>query len=559
LVTMRWWNDLWLNEGFASWMEYKGVDHLKPDWNMMEQFWSSKLLPALHLDSLATSHPVSVPVRDPKEIEAIFDTISYKKGSSIIHMLESYIGEEDLRTGLKQYLNKHQFKNAVTRDLWKALTDASTKKVNVEGMMNTWTLQMGYPLITFSKSDDGNWFISQSRFLASSLLNTTDYDYPKSPFNYTWAVPINYITNSGQFSQSFMNVNDTNKKIDFPKSGLKWFKANVNGSGYYRVQYPRNIWEALSKQLNVDHNVFSAVDRAQLLDDAFSLFKAGLLDETIPLTMLGYLTKEKSLVPWEVALSHLSHLNLLFRESNFRELLKKFTRNLLGPIYDTLGWVDKGNHVDRLLRVKVIRALIEADHKDAVEKTKEMFVAFKKENKTVPSNLRILVFSVGIMTGNQDDWNWCYDLYTNTNIPSDRALLLSAMGDSNDIFVLQNYLSLSLNQSQVRGQDVHSVLSSVASNPSGTLLAWRHLQRYWNNIWEHFHAGSFTMGGIIKSVVGKFSTEFDYSQVRSFFSSKDVGAGELALKQTLEEIQINIEFRKKYEQKISEWLDENVS
>ena len=156
--------------------------------------------------------------------------------------------------------------------------------------------------------------------------------------------------------------------------------------------------------------------------------------------MLGYLTKEKSLVPWEVALSHLSHLNLLFRESNFRELLKKFTRNLLGPIYDTLGWVDKGNHVDRLLRVKVIRALIEADHKDAVEKTKEMFVAFKKENKTVPSNLRILVFSVGIMTGNQDDWNWCYDLYTNTNIPSDRALLLSAMGDSNDIFVLQKYV-----------------------------------------------------------------------------------------------------------------------
>jgi len=559
LVTMRWWNDLWLNEGFASWMEYKGVDHLKPDWNMMEQFWSSKLLPALHLDSLATSHPVSVPVRDPKEIEAIFDTISYKKGSSIIHMLESYIGENDLRAGLKQYLNKHQFKNAVTRDLWKELTAASTEKVDVEEMMNTWTLQMGYPLITFSKSNDGNWFISQSRFLSSSLLNSTDYDFPESPFNYTWAVPINYITDSGKFSRSFMNVNDSNKKIDIPKSDLKWFKANVNGSGYYRVQYPRNIWEALCKQMSVDHNVFSAVDRAQLIDDAFSLFKAGFLDETIPLTMLGYLTKEKSLVPWEVALSHLSHLNLLFRESNFRELLKQFTRNLLGPIYDTLGWEDKGTHVERLLRVKVIRALIEADHKDAVDKTKEMFVAMKKENKTIPSNLRILVFSVGIMTGDQDDWNWCYDLYTSTNIPSDRALLLNAMGDSNNVFVLQNYLSLTLNQSQVRGQDVHSVLSSVASNPAGTLLAWRHLQRYWNNIWERFHAGSFIMGGIIKSVVGKFSTEFDYSQVRSFFSSKDVGAGQLALKQTLEEIQINIEFRKKYEKKISEWLENNVS
>ena len=107
-VTMRWWNDLWLNEGFASWMEYKGVEHLQPDWRMMEQFWAAKLLPALHLDSLASSHPISVPVRDPKEIEAIFDTISYKKGSSIIHMLESFLGEAELRAGLKQYLSQHR-------------------------------------------------------------------------------------------------------------------------------------------------------------------------------------------------------------------------------------------------------------------------------------------------------------------------------------------------------------------------------------------------------------------------------------------------------------------
>ena len=176
LVTMQWWNDLWLNEGFASWMEYKGVAYTQPSWAMMDQFWANVVLPALNLDSLASSHPVSVSVNDPKEIEAIFDTISYKKGSSIIHMLENYLGEYVLRSGLKTYLQKHKFRNTVTHDLWKALTDATSNKVDVEAMMNTWTLQMGYPLITFRKveSDQGekqSWCVSQSRFLSSSKVS----------------------------------------------------------------------------------------------------------------------------------------------------------------------------------------------------------------------------------------------------------------------------------------------------------------------------------------------------------------------------------------------------
>ena len=172
---MQWWNDLWLNEGFASWMEYKGVSHTQLDWAMMDQFWAKVVLPALHLDSLASSHPVSVPVKDPKEIEAIFDTISYKKGSSIIHMLENYLGEDVLRTGLTEYLNKHKFGNAVTKDLWKSLTKATSNKVNVEAIMNTWTLQMGYPLITFMKGDlidkhTQGWCVKQSRFLSSAQV-----------------------------------------------------------------------------------------------------------------------------------------------------------------------------------------------------------------------------------------------------------------------------------------------------------------------------------------------------------------------------------------------------
>ena len=169
LVTMKWWNDLWLNEGFSSWIQYIGVDHLQPEWRMMDQFFLDTVAPALDLDSLTTSHPISVEVKDPKEIEAIFDTISYKKGASIIHMLERVVGEQTIRSGLSRYLKRHEFSNAVTNDLWTAISDAwsSNKRYNftVQELMDGWTLQMGYPLIVFDQQNDTNIYtIRQERY-----------------------------------------------------------------------------------------------------------------------------------------------------------------------------------------------------------------------------------------------------------------------------------------------------------------------------------------------------------------------------------------------------------
>ena len=445
LVTMRWWNDLWLNEGFASWMEYKGVARIRPDWNMMEQFWSSKLYPALHLDSLATSHPVSVPVKDPKEIEAIFDTISYKKGSSIIHMLESFIGEEDLRTGLKDYLSIYKYKNAVTKDLWKSLTKASRKGVNVEEMMNTWTLQMGYPLITFSRreGEPGDWCVKQTRFMSSALIKKTQPMMPPSSYNYTWVVPVSLKTDSGDLHHVLLNAttNTSNAHIHL-SSSIKWLKANINGSGYYRVQYPEDIWRSLSSKLAEDHSFLSAVDRAQLIDDAFSLLQAGQLSETIPLELLKYLKHERSLVPWQVALSHLSSLSEMFMETEARMKLNKFIVSLLEPVYKELGWEDTGTHVKRLLREHILKAAIAAEHPEAVDKAGKLFVKLTQDEAGagVAANLRSLAYSVGVKEGGAGEWAWCYERYLNTNIPSDRAILLSAMGDSTNTLTLQKYV-----------------------------------------------------------------------------------------------------------------------
>jgi len=561
LVTMYWWNDLWLNEGFASWMEYKGVSYTQPAWHMMEQFWAKVMIPALQLDSLASSHPVSTPVKDPKEIEAIFDTISYKKGSSIIHMLENYLGENVLQAGLKEYLNKHKFGNAVTKDLWKALTKATNNKVDVEAMMNTWTLQMGYPLITFSKGDlldkdTQGWCVKQTRFLASSQVPGSDTTQPPSKYNYTWYVPVQFRTDLTQPQSILLNAthNTSNGHVDLPAK-VKWVKANLGGSGFYRVQYPTEVWEELTKQLLSDHTVLSPTDRSQILDDAFSLCRAGILDYSVPLGITEYLAKEESLIVWLTALSHIQNWVELLQDTQARHSSNLWVVRLVKPVYTKLGWEDTGDHVKKLLRQRVLHAAVSAGHEEAISAAKSSFHSLMTNGTPVPANMQELVYSVGIKTGGEAEWSWCHQKYRSTNIPSDRGQLIKALGDSKDIFILQRYLDMALNTTLVRGQDFHSVLSSVASNPVGTLLAWRHLQRHWDTIFEKFHSGSFTMGNIIKSVTSHFSTEFDLNQVRQFFQDREVGAGARALKQSLEQIQINIQFRKKFETQIISWLE----
>jgi len=162
-----------------------------------------------------------------------------------------------------------------------------------------------------------------------------------------------------------------------------------------------------------------------------------------------------------------------------------------------------------------------------------------------------------VREGAAKEWKWCWDRYKSTNVPSERGNLLRALGETRDVFTIQKYLDMTLNQTEVRGQDVQTVLAAVASNPAGQLPAWRHLQRHWQQIFDQFHSGSFTMGHIIASVASHFSTQFDMEQVRNFFADKDVGAGKLVLRQTLEQIQVNIEFRRQSEKGVVSWLDQH--
>ncbi|CAL4078622.1 unnamed protein product, partial [Meganyctiphanes norvegica] len=281
LVTPSWWTDLWLNEGFATYCANIGTNAVQPSWKMFEQSVVS-LQGVFTLDCLESSHPISIPVGHPDEIGQIFDQITYQKGAAIIRMMNHFLTEKTFRKGVTNYLNKYAYKAAEQDNLWQFLTDqAQADKtldsgLTVKMVMDTWTLQMGYPVISVKRNQDGSSAtVTQERFLLVKNANSTD------KHDYKWWVPLSYTT------QDELNFANTKNKLWLNKnecqitlSGLprsnKWIIVNTQQTGYYRVNYDIKNWMLLINQLtNEDHLAIHTLNRAQLIDDSLVLARGG--------------------------------------------------------------------------------------------------------------------------------------------------------------------------------------------------------------------------------------------------------------------------------------------
>ncbi|KAF8776973.1 Glutamyl aminopeptidase like protein [Argiope bruennichi] len=501
LVTMQWWSDLWLNEGFASFVEYLGTNHVEPGWRMMDQFVVSTSQDAMSLDGLESSHPVMTDVDNPEEIDAIFDFISYKKGAAILYMLENFLGTETLKKGLSTYLNKYRFKNARTEDLWDAFTQVSltTSHLNVSKILDTWTRQKGYPLLTVTLKHR-IVRIKQRRF----LLTPPEYDDAKpsdlSPYGYKWFVPVTYITDIDKENMFWLNMTDGEFLLP---ARAKWLKLNVNQTGFYRVMYDDGLWNTLIELLHTNYSVFKPADRANLLDDALTLARVGILDSGHALNLTRYLAKEQDYVPWETAILHFEVLDVLMQESPALALFHKFARNLMKPVAKKLGWTDEGDHLKKKLRSALLRMLVKFGDDETIRKAKITFQ------------------------------NWMF----------------------HDI----RYLNYSLDRDKVRPQDTALVIGVAARNNIGRLLTWRFVRMNWPYFVEMFGPGSFSMDMILSESISHFSSKFDYDEVKSFFSGRDVGTGVQSLQQSLERVRANIRWRENTEASVIQWLQHNVN
>ncbi|OXB83549.1 UNVERIFIED_CONTAM: hypothetical protein H355_011368 [Colinus virginianus] len=278
LVTPVWWEDVWLKEGFAHYFEFIGTDYLYPGWNMEKQrFLTDVLHEVMLLDGLASSHPVSQEVQQATDIDRVFDWIAYKKGAALIRMLANFMGHSVFQMGLQDYLTIHKYGNAARNDLWNTLSKALKrvgKSVNIQEVMDQWTLQMGYPVITIlgNETTDSVIVISQERFVYDSDTKTKDFGPGDN--SYLWQIPLTIAVGNTSHISSEAIIWVSNKSEHHRIPALEeasWLLGNINQTGYFRVNYDIRNWRLLINQLTRNHEVISVSDRAGLIDDAFNL------------------------------------------------------------------------------------------------------------------------------------------------------------------------------------------------------------------------------------------------------------------------------------------------
>jgi puromycin-sensitive aminopeptidase len=400
LVTMEWWTDLWLNEGFASWIEYLCVDYCHPEYEIWTQFLAQDYSHALSLDALANSHPIEVEVGPPSEVEEIFDAISYSKGASVIRMLHNWIGDDDFRKGMNLYLTKYQYKNTVTNDLWASLGEASGKPVT--SVMETWTKQMGYPVLTVDTKQDGNKrqvTISQKKFCADG--NIKGYE------DRLWKVPVTIATERNPQAYKFV--------LDQPSMTIalddinsdEWIKVNPGQYGFYRVNYSSAAFAPLLNALSTGSSGISAQDRLGLINDAFALARSGDGSTVEVLKLFKSFVNEDSLIVWQSLVSNLTIVNRLASYSDFSEKFRAFAQSLFSNVAGRLGWEpkDTDSPLDTMLRSLVLKQYCDYGNQEAIQEARRRFDAHIANSAPVPSDLREVVFGTCMANGSDETFD----------------------------------------------------------------------------------------------------------------------------------------------------------
>ncbi|KAK3890636.1 hypothetical protein Pcinc_005432 [Petrolisthes cinctipes] len=570
LVTPAWWSELWLKEGFATYMGFVALNDTESTWEVMEQFLTLELHPALALDSLLSSHPINVEVTNPDDVSQMFDTISYKKGSSIIRMMQNFLTEKTFRKGLKNYLNTLKYKSATQEDLWKHLTDAAREdgvmgvEMSVKEVMDTWTLQMGYPVISVFRNGSTatltqNWFTLDDEV---KKLNMTEEGQ-------TWWIPISYTTQTQlNFSQTHPQrwmspATHTIQMTGLPNEN-QWIVVNVQQTGFYRVNYDANNWDLLRTQLESSHTTIHSTNRAQILNDAFSLARAGLLNYTTALGLTTYMVREEGLVPWNAVLPNLRYLLDMFGRSSSFGALRDYVRQLVVQMYDSVGFIDDLTSplVTQLKRVVAVDQACSLAHPPCVHEASAVFeawIADPHNTSIVTGNTAKSVLCTGLSAGVEGEWDSAWQRYRNSNVATEKVIILNSLGCTKVVWLLARYLEMAFTpDSGVRKQDASTVFTSVARNPIGRDLAWNFVQEKWTHILQYLGPGSSHLSRIVKAATKTFNTPLLFKELERFQSQHTttghLGSATRAVQQALESTRLNVKWMRHNYHTIVDWL-----
>lgn len=537
LVTMEWWTDLWLNEGFASYMGPKAVDDRFPEWKLWEQYVATEFFAALHDDSLKNSHPIEIPVKNPHEIREIFDHITYNKGSAVNRMLEHYLGEPVFRAGLRKYLKRYAYKNARTQDLWKALEEVSGQPVRK--IMAGFTKQMGYPAVSVSRKGR-SLRLAQKRFV---------FDGRPDKKRLSWNVPLT-LSADGAKPRSVL-LSAASRTLTAPHGDC--LKLNPGQTGFYRVRYSDELLEPLRMAARAGR--LSVTDSLGVLDDAFSFVRSGDLPVTEVLGMLPDFRARRDYNIWLTVGGILGSVENLLEPGEALDTFHAFARTLFSRVWAACGWEKKpqDSHSDVLLRSLIISRLGHYRDEAVIAEAKARFSSFAAGGLLDP-DLRSAVYAVAAEHGGVPVWKKLRRLYLGTDHQEEKVRLLRAMTRFGGRAVAGQVLAFSLS-GRVRPQDAYVILAGFGSNGRSRRTAWDFIRRRWKKIRAMYKSGSVgLLGHILEGSTVGFSEEADRRQVEAFFRRNPVPGTERTRSQTLEMIRANIGWKRRDMKRLLAWL-----
>ena len=524
LVTMKWWNDLWLNESFATFMATKFVDKFYPEWDLWNQFVEDAMNVAMGLDSLKTTHPIDVKVNSPAEIREIFDAISYDKGGCVLRMLENYVGEPNFQKGLKKYLSDFKYKNAKGQDLWDAIGKASGMPVTA--MINTWLKQPGFPLVEINQ-DGNNLKIKQKRYLLES-----DKKFSKGLWSIPLSLGLEKETSKTLFSKKSMSVK-------LPKNTIG-FVANYGRKGFYRVKYDEGI--LLDLKMLVDQKRIPPIDRWAIQNDLFSLCVSG--DEQVRNYLDfsdAYFDEDSYLASVNVA-HNLASLYFRAFDEKFIEEIRSYAINYFRKILSNLGWEPQKSdkHTDALLRTFTIAVLGKMNDDSVTDEAIRKYQKFLKSPSSLSPDLIETICSIAAWNGNSKTFAELKKLYTNAKTMEEKLRFLGAMCGFQDKKLLVKTLNFSQTP-EVRSQNMQLPIMKVAGNPYGEKVLWPWLKKNWKNINKKVGHGNPLFNRIVASITGVADDSME-NEIKLFFKNNPTPGTERTQSQTLERIRINSKF-----------------
>ncbi|XP_012558310.2 glutamyl aminopeptidase isoform X1 [Hydra vulgaris] len=542
LVTMKSWNDLWLKESFATFLQSLPTSKYYPTWDVQSSSYIENYVSSFNTDASRYTHAILPNATDLSTLESMYDVITYSKGASVLAMIKHLIGEKNFFEGLRNFLLKYQYSNAGSDDFFMTLNE-SQSSIDLVDFSKKWITTAGFPLVTVIRKENQLLF-NQKKFLL----------YGVEDENPTWPISLSvrFFLNNGSISNSILLLTSREALIDAPDN-ITMYKVNMGAFGFYQVNYDKNNWLALLSQMKEKHTIFSVIDRSNILNDVFHLSKYNYVSFQLSLMFTEYLKNETHYAPWFIGLQYLKLLqDMLFDEAE-STCLKSYILDQIEPVIMELNLKKEHSHVETKLISLLVSTAVMYEYKSLAVELNNWFLRWLiSADVKIPKNIYSSVLYVGIKYGTVEQWEILFDRYLKSVSYKDTQLYLSGLASTDNTDLIRRLLLYSSNDTIVAKNHRLFLLKALCSNRNGRYFVQHHIIKEWDRLYENMK-GFGNLKSLLQDCFGNGKTYSEYGYFLDFMKEKNLGRFKLEGLKILDQININIKMVNRKDE-IASWL-----